>query len=82
MLNITYLCGHNNPIMGFRPALKLLFSRLLQYAIVPYADDLQPPHQTLVSEEPLHPFERHGRASGTNTLQYIIWRDTRISSKT
>ena len=36
---LTYLCGHNNPIIGFRPALKLLSNA---YAVVPAGDDRRP----------------------------------------
>ena len=86
MYLLDYLCGNNNPIIVFRPALILLFRRLyfaraasswsyqaksgpLQpglsnaYAFVPAADDRQTPHQTLVSEERLNPYERHDQAT-------------------
>ena len=85
---LTYLCGHKNPLIRFRPVLKLPYRRLCfarvsfswsqhsksgpfqlglsnMYAVVPPNDGHQPPHQTPVSEERHHPFERHGRASGT-----------------
>ena len=88
---LTYLCGHNNPIIGFQPAIKLRSRRLyfarassswlhhlksepLQpglsngYAVVPPADGHQAPHQTLLSEEHLHPSERHGSAGSNRWL--------------
>ena len=76
----TYLCGHNHPIFGF--ALKFLSSSWSHkaktgalrpvlfnaYTVAHSADDRRSPHQTLVSEERLHPSERLDLLTGP-TLQ-------------